>query len=364
MNDKIQQFDERDNVFARYDLRPGTDIYEKYYSSHSELKEIDDNLRTLPGLGAHTSFPDKAMFDSLAAIMLKIGAPDFVDGIPNSQKTVMTPERAVEKIKTLAKKLGADLVGVSKLNQTHVYSHRGRQKYPEEEPWGMRIEVPHRFAISMGFSEDLNLVRTGPKSGEMLETGFNYYQSAVASVALAEYIRMLGYPARAHHFRNYEILSVPPAVDAGLGELGRCGFLVTKKFGNCLRLSTVTTDLPLEIDKPVDIGMEDFCTRCKLCAEACPSGSIPIGSKVKVHGIRKWRINPETCYEFWNKVGTDCGICIGSCPWSEPQNLLHRTSAEIASKSKIARILLLWAYPIVYGEYNPKESPDWLDKEN
>ena len=358
-----QRFDERDNVFARFDLKPDTEFYNEYYTAHPELKAIDDKIRTLPGLGAHASGADSSMFYSAAELMLKIGSPEYVDGVPSGKKIVLSPERAAQKVKAFARLLGADLTGISELNQAHVYSNRGRQKYLDQEPWGMKIEVPHKYAISLGFKEDLQMVRTGPHFGEMLESGMNYMRSAVTSVILADFIRKLGYPARAHHFRNYGILSVPPAVDGGLGELGRCGFLVTKRYGNCLRLSTVSTDLPLATDSPMDIGMEDFCNRCKLCSEACPSGSIPIGGKKEVRGVRKWQMNPESCYEFWNKVGTDCGICIGSCPWSQPQNLLHRTSAELASRSKIARVLLLWAYPIVYGEYRPVKSPDWLDGE-
>lgn len=360
---EIEQFDERDNVFSRRDLKPGSPEYEDMYHRHPEWKEVDDHIRSLPGLGAHTSPADLPMFGAPAWFMRRIGAPDFVDGTPQIRKTELTAERATVKVKEFARKLGADLVGVSEMNTAFTFSRRGRIMYPEEEPWSMEIKVNHRFAVSMGFREDLELVRTGPHPSEMIESGLIYFRSAAASVVLAQYIRSLGYPARAHHFRNYEVLSVPLAVEAGLGELGRCGFLLTREYGNCLRLSTVTTDLPLICDEPIDIGVQDFCSRCKLCAEACPSGAIPSGDKVLTRGVEKWQIDDLKCYEFWNRVGTDCGICIGSCPWSEPDNWMHRTAADLASKSKPARIFLLWIYPLIYGKYSPKDSPDWLDGE-
>lgn len=302
------------------------------------------------------------MFTAPAQFLREIGAPRFVDGEPSPKQVRLSPERAALKVKILARRLGADTVGISKLNPAYVYTHRGRVFYPEE-PWGAKIELSHKFAISLGIRENIELVRTGPHTGEMLESGLIYAKTAIVSVILSMYIRSLGYPARAHHFRNYQVLSVPLAAEAGLGELGRCGFLLTKRFGNCLRLSTVTTDLPLIIDHPVDIGVQDFCFHCKLCAEACPSQSIPSGDKTEQGGVLRWTIDPLKCYQFWHESKTDCGMCIASCPWTEPDNLLHRVSAEAASRWKPARKFLLWIYPIVYGKYNPAPPPEWLDPE-
>ncbi len=360
MSGSSLQFDERDNVFAREDLKPGTPEYEEMYRRHPQWKACDDHIRSLPGLGAYVSAADMAMFNAPSWLMERIGAPDIVDGQPAPERVEITPERATMKVKSLARRLGSDLVGISLMNPAYAYSHRGRMIYPEE-PWGEKITVGHRYAVSLGFREDLDLVRTGPYHGEMMETGLVYLRSAVTSVALAGYIRMLGYSARAHHFRNYQLLPVPLAVEAGLGELGRCGFLLTREFGNCLRLSTVTTDLPLICDRPVDIGVDDFCNRCKLCAEVCPSQAISKGGKVNVRGVMKWQIDPVKCLSYWNRVGTDCGVCIGSCPWTEPDNTFHRTAAKVASKSKWSRIFLLWIYPIIYGKYRPKTLPDWLN---
>jgi len=361
LTSRIQQYDERDCVFAREDLLSDTSEYEEYYRFHPELKETDDFIRSLPGLGNGLPRGDNEMFLATARLMHRIGALDVVDGLPAAEKIKLTPERATEKIKAFTRHLGADLVGINQLNPAFIYSHRGRIKYPEE-PWGQKINLTHRYAISLGFGMDIDLLRTGPRHGEMIGTGIGYYRSAVISVVLAEYIRSLGYPARAHHFRNYQVLPVPIAVDAGLGELARSGFLLTKEYGNCLRLATVTTDLPLECDHPIDIGIQDFCEMCKLCAEACPSGAIPMGNKVEVRGVMKWQLDPIKCITYWNKVGTDCGMCIGSCPWTESDTWYHRVASDWATKSHLARVVLLWLYPIVYGKYRPRALPDWLDK--
>ena len=354
------QFDERDTIFAREDLRAGTPEYEEMYRRHPDLRGIDDYIRSLPGFGSGIPPCDMAMLESNRLLLRHLGRPDIVDGVPAEKKVEMSSERATEKIKKFARWLGADLVGISEVKRDYVYSHRGRIQYPEE-PWGEPIQLDHKYAISMGFHEDIEMVRTGPHHGEVLESMIVYQRTAVASVILADYIRLLGFPARSHHFRNYQIQSVPFAVEAGLGELGRCGFLLTKRFGNSLRLSTVTTDIPLMTDSPVDIGVRDFCERCKLCAEACPSNAIPSGDMIEVRGVMKWKLATLKCIEYWNKVGTDCGICIGCCPWSQQDVWYHRLASEAASRSQTARVVLLWLYPVLYGKYKADPNPDWLD---
>ena len=62
---------------------------------------------------------------------------------------------------------------------------------------------------------------------------------------------------------NDTALSIPLAIDAGLGELGRNGLLITPEYGACVRLCKVFTDLPLEADRPVEFGLAEICQRCR-----------------------------------------------------------------------------------------------------
>ena len=63
---------------------------------------------------------------------------------------------------------------------------------------------------------------------------------------------------------------VPMAIDAGLGELGCHGILITRNFGRRVRISKVFTDLPLMPDKSVEFGVREMCEFCRKCAKACP----------------------------------------------------------------------------------------------
>ena len=136
---------------------------------------------------------------------------------------------------------------------------------------------------------------------------------------------------------------------------------MTKEFGPRIRLSAVTTDLPLIPDKPVDIGVEDFCRFCKKCATCCPSESIPMDDDPKESdGSLRWRLNADTCYDYWHKVGTDCCICMKVCPWSHARTFPHRVIVEIIARNAISRRLFSFMDDIFYGKTpKPKAPPKW-----
>jgi epoxyqueuosine reductase QueG len=127
-----------------------------------------------------------------------------------------------------------------------------------------------------------------------------------------------------------------------------------------VRIFAVTTDLPLEADQPVDIGVEDFCSVCKKCARCCPSSSIPDGDKKEVNGTLRWKLNAETCFAYWAKVGTDCNVCMRVCPWSHPRTFPHRVVISLVARNKWARRLFFYMDDIFYGKKpRPKPTPSW-----
>ena len=139
---------------------------------------------------------------------------------------------------------------------------------------------------------------------------------------LGEFIRNLGYTAI--QCGNDTGLSVPLAIDAGLGQLGRHGLLITPQFGSRIRLCKIFTDLPLHADQPIDFGVTTFCRQCKRCAEACEVDAISMDDeptftptcKSNNPGVLKWPVNAERCYEFWCDNGGDCSTCIAVCPYT------------------------------------------------
>ncbi len=248
-------------------------------------------------------------------------------------------------------------MGTTRLNQAHVYSHssRGRGK------WGEPITLDHEWAIAIAVEMDHGLVSHAPWAATMTETAKQYLESAKIAMMVAKYINVLGYEARAHVDGNYRVLCGPIAVDAGLGELGRLGLLMTPEYGPRVRLSIVTTNLPLMQDKPIAFGAQHFCEFCKKCAENCPTQSIDGGDKAIHNGVEKWQSDQEKCYRYWRVQGTDCAVCMSVCPYSHPANPMHDLVRWAIRRNSLARRVALWGDDLLYGR-KPKNRyplPAW-----
>lgn len=258
---------------------------------------------------------------------------DLADGSVSERREKLQDSGSLTReIKSVASYLGADLVGIACLPQSYVFLEKN---------------VPHAYVISVAVEMDYGLIKLAPGRKTSDELWRAYNSLAEITVHLAAHIRGMGYTARAHHQGTGELLLVPCAVDAGLGELSKMGFLITKKYGPRVRLAAVTTDLPMEVDQPVDVGVQDFCEKCSKCARHCPSSAIP-EKKTWVRGVRKWQLDGDRCIETFSKT-FGCTMCIRYCPWNKPDSLLHRIPREAATKSSLARTILTRADDWFYG---------------
>lgn len=341
--------DERDTMFARIELKPGTENYNSYYKIRPEMKNIDDKLRAMPKLfeseGKHY---EKIKAENIIKMFqIEENRIAEVDGDVNPQKKYYDSKSITKVIKEQCLKLGADEVGVALLNKNYVYSHQARGT----KPWGTEITNNHKYVIAFSVEMDFDKVAKAPKLDITEETAKKYLKAQDISINLAKFIRDMGYPAVAHvSGSNYEIMLPPVAYDAGLGELGRMNYLISKKFGGRIRLGAVTTDIPLETDKPVSFAVNEFCEICMKCSNNCPSGSISKNKKELIRAVAKWQFNVEQCYSYWRYLGSDCGICMKVCPFSHKNSLIHNLVRIGISNSSFARKISLWGDDFIYGK--------------
>ncbi len=354
------QIDERDTMFSRNELIPGTDAFKAYYQRKPEHKKPDDNFRAKAGLlQPGTSQYHPAAFASANASFETIEAlRDKVNGPVNSKKTAVSAEEISHYIKSWAKKLGAIDCGITELKEYHLYSVGGRQERRDKP-----VVNTHKYAIAFTVEMSKEMLSTAPAAPVVMESGQQYLASGVIALQMATFIRNLGYDARAHIDGNYEVVCPLVARDAGLGELGRMGLLMTPRLGPRVRISVVTTNLPLVTDEPLnDYSVTDFCTICKKCADACPSQAISFAPQEEINGVKRWQINQEACFTLWCTLGTDCGRCISVCPYAHPDNLLHNIVRTGIRNSSLFRKLALWMDDYFYGRKPvPAPLPEWTD---
>ena len=355
-----QKHDERDVMFSRNELKPGTSIFEKYYAQNPEKKKLDDKFREKPGLLSpgsllyhpYTFAVADANFETIEALK------PLVDGEIAERKQNVDPEKISRLVKSWLKKLGAHSAGITQLKDYHLYSHKGRGAL-----YGKVIQNKHPYAIALTVEMDHDMIQAAPKGSAVMESGQQYLNSGTMAVQLASFIRKLGYSARAHIDGNYELICPLVARDAGLGEIGRMGLLMTPKLGPRVRIAVVTTDMPVIIDEKRDYSsVIDFCTICKKCADVCPSASISHYNRSVHEGVLRWKINSESCFTYWSAIGTDCGRCIAVCPYAHPNNLMHNAIRWGINNSYLFRRFALWMDDLFYGR-RPKPKPFlfWLD---
>ena len=350
---EYRRVDERTVAFSREDYVPGTPEFAAYYAAHPEHLEVDDRIRKLPPLlepggklyEAEGSNFTHAVFTTIRRHVTAVDGP-VADPPPKLTPAQLDPVAMAWSIKDYALQLGADEVGIARLDPDFVYSHVGRGP----EPWGAPIEKLHRHVIVFSLEMDYGRVRQAPAVPLTTESANQYLRGTTISLALAEYIRRLGFPARAQiSGSNYQVMLPAVAVDAGLGELGRHGYLISRKLGARIRLGAVTTDLDLASDQPVAFGAREFCELCKRCATNCPSASIPKGERVEKNGVVRWPLEIESCLRYWRFIGTDCGLCMKVCPYAHPRAFVHQVVRAGIERSAFARWISTYGEDLCYG---------------
>jgi reductive dehalogenase len=355
----LKRVDERDIMFARAHLTPGSPQYQAYYAMRPQNKANDDQTRGKPGLlSLDAELADPYLFAAPAgSFTLTEAMHAAVDGEVASQQHTLPPDQMTAYIKDLARYFGALDVGITELKPYHIYSHIGRGS----GEYGAPVELNHRYAIAFTVEMDFEMIGANPLPAGVIESARQYVEAGRVAVQLAAAIRSLGYAARAHMDGDYRVICPLVARDAGLGEIGRMGLLMTPRQGPRVRVNVVTTDLPLLIDQPTrDAAVVEFCTLCQKCALNCPVRAIPFGPRLEIAGALRWQINADTCFRYWNVVGTDCGRCMAVCPFSHADNFYHNLVRWGIARSGIFRRLALRLEDLFYGEKPaPREAPAW-----
>jgi len=250
---------------------------------------------------------------------------------------VADPKEMTAHIKRVARYLGASDVGIMRVRAPFLYAEGA---YPDEgtgsggtasgslTPEEAAERYPYAIALVYAWDYEMGRAHRHRIGDAAYHFGAEHLRATYAN--LASYIREMGYSVATR-----VATSMPVALAAGLGEMGRHGMLITERFGARVHLGDpILTDMPLVTDEPIDIGVTDFCQVCKKCANTCPTNSITTKGKEVINGVEKFKINWETCYrlrphvmDYWDI----CLTCVTVCPYTKP-DVWWRTVAIKAIK--------------------------------
>ncbi len=157
-----KRIDERDIMFSRKLLPAGSERFTEYYKHHPEKKTLDDKFRKRPGLmqkGAlyYDPLTSAAAEASFIAVSTFHTILDKENLPPNPQQ--IGPTQMTRFIKQWTKKLGAVSVGITKLQNYHLYSTIGRG-----DRYGEAVELKHKYAIALTVEMDKVLLDRAPYS--------------------------------------------------------------------------------------------------------------------------------------------------------------------------------------------------------
>lgn len=241
--------------------------------------------------------PDIERARAQRAKILAIEVPP-VSGEPLQQSAQQWSEQLAAHAGTLE----MELFGIAPLRQEWLFEGAVRTQ---------------KWVVMIGVAHDYEQISSAPKNTAGAEVIRQYGRGTRAAKDIATWIRARGWDAEPHGGPMAgPLLLIPPAIECGFGELGKHGSIINRDHGSSFRLAAVLTDVPLLPTGAQSYGVDDFCSRCQVCANACPPEAI-LPQKVPVRGASKWYVDFDKCIPFFNET-SGCAICIAVCPWSIP----------------------------------------------
>ncbi|MFD3330791.1 hypothetical protein [Streptomyces sp. NPDC058701] len=173
---------------------------------------------------------------------------------------------------------------------------------------------------------------------------------------LSSFLQNLGYAAIPHSIVGQGI-AIHYAVQAGLGQLGLNGQLLTPAAGSRVRIMLISTDALLVHDRPVDFGISGLCDQCQVCVRRCPVGAIPQSRQLH-RGVLKSKINTKRCLPIVVKAD-GCAVCTKVCPVQRfgLTQVLERYTQTGRILGKGSDELEGYDWPLDRRHYGPESTP-------
>jgi len=204
--------------------------------------------------------------------------------------------------------------------------------------------------------QDWAMTQTAPSDAAEMAAFHGYVEGMNRTAQLTRFLVSRGYRTIPQGFPG-DGIAIHYGVQAGLGQLGLNGQLLTPEAGSRCRLLLITTDAPLVHGAPVDFGLHGVCDQCRGCVRNCPVGAIPQTRK-PYRGVVKAKLNTARCLPVVVSA-SGCAVCMKVCPVQR-----YGLSAILEHREQTGEILGLgtdelegYDWPLDGRHYGPGETP-------
>ncbi len=261
---------------------------------------------------------------------------------PSARRRRYGPDELKQMLVAEARRIGLSRIGVVPADERYTFETTDAEQLPTvivcllEQDWELTQKIPSDEAEQAAF--------------------FGYAEGMTRTAMLAEYLKGLGYRAAPQGLTG-DGVAIHYGVEAGLGQLGINGQLLTPEAGSRCRILMLTTDAVITRDRPVDYGLHRVCDECQACVRNCPVGAIPKARR-PFRGVVKSKLNTARCLPVVAQA-SGCAVCMKVCPVQR-----YGLDAILGHRERTGEILGLgsdelegYDWPLDGRHYGPGETP-------
>jgi ferredoxin len=261
---------------------------------------------------------------------------------PAPRRETPSADELTGMLRAEARRIGLSRIGIAANDPRYTFEQTDAEQLPTvivcllEQDWELTQKIPSDEAEQAAF--------------------FGYAEGMSRTAELAGFLKNLGYRAAPQGLTG-DGIAIHYAIEAGLGQLGINGQLLTPEAGSRCRILMLTTDAVLTLDEPVDYGLHKVCDECQACVRNCPVGAIPKARK-PFRGVVKSKLNTARCLPVVAQA-EGCAICMKVCPVQR-----YGLDAILEHREQTGEILGLgsdelegYDWPLDGLHYGPGETP-------
>jgi reductive dehalogenase len=240
------------------------------------------------------------------------------------------------------------------------------------------VPTKDQWVVYLGGPEPRETDRTYPSRISKSNLVANSGTRNVAYYSTYNFFRALGYNLVGGTGHGNDCFQTPGvAVLTGKAENARMSNWVISAWGPRSTDLAQITDMPLAETHPIDAGLWRFCRTCGICADVCPSNSIPkldagdptyefppINGKPDTQhatGRKMYYFDGSSCNNYSKEVipGSGCSGCAANCTFSTGQGaIVHSVlKSTIANVGIFNPFLASMGRTFGYGAF--KDPEEW-----